>query len=139
MEINMDEVRDYLLETNSIEEAESIILHNILKKSNESLQKKIIKDALHQSTTDTSTAKENADKLDNLKISDLLGSLEEEYKASSQQRNQTLPLPALAESHAEKQAKELEKLKLFENVAEQELADLEKMRDWMQLKNCSGK
>jgi hypothetical protein len=139
MELNLNDVKEYLLETNAVEEAESIILHNILRKSNESLQKKVVKDSLG-GAAESKKIQENTEKLDNLKISDLLGSLEEEYKRSvGVKKSASLTADQPPISHAERQAQQLEKLKLFDEVAAQELTELEKKRDWVQLKKLSNK
>jgi len=133
MDLQFNEVREYLLESNSIEEAEGILLHNILNKSNDALQRKVVKDSLQQPT---STAPDYSDRLDNLKISDLLGSLEMNMKKDAElQKSAAQGPPKEQETPLEK----LDKMKFFDEVTEKELADLEKKRDYMQLKRLANK
>jgi len=135
MDLNFNEVREYLLETNSIEEAEGILLHNILNKSNDTLKRKAVLDNLRQ--PDTAKSVTYSEKLDNLKISDLLGSFEAELKAEADTQVTKRVVAEKVSSETPEQT--LDKLKFFDEVAEKELAELEKKRDYMQLKRLANK
>lgn len=134
MNVKLDDVREYLLESNAIEEAEGILLRNILNKSNEQLKRRVVAESLRKVDPSASTA-QDANKLDNLKISDLLGSLEADFKESEAKKASKLMTDAPKETPVEI----IEKLKFVEDFTEKEIAELEKKRDWMQLKRLANK
>ena len=144
MALSIDDVKDYLLETQAIEEAESILLKNILDKSNDNLRRRVVKDSLQPPTSDDN-GKDPAAKtvrLDHLKISELLGQhesdLEHREHEKLQQRARLRTLDSDGASRGltkeERLENKLEKLKLVDEIAAQELGALEQQREWIQLK-----
>lgn len=64
-----------------------------------------------------------------------MGSLESDFKESQAKKVAKVRTEVQVETPKEK----LEKLKLVDDIAEKELAELEKQRDWMQLKRLTNK
>lgn len=66
MDVKLNDIREYLLETNAIEEAEGILLRNILNKSNEELKRRVVTEALRKVEPSAAVADSNTDTLANL-------------------------------------------------------------------------
>lgn len=143
--LTMNDIREYLLDSNAIEEAESILLHNILNRSHQAIKEKVIKDHLYQdieSNLSTISSNSNINKkdthkeIDNLKIYDLLGSYENEIKMIEKDKYDNKQKEFLKIKGNEDN---YEKVKLINDITKNELLNLEIKKDFLQDKHIKNK
>lgn len=129
--ISLKEIRDYLMETDALENAESILLHNRIDR----LNKKVVKTA--------GDSDEKKFSVDAVKISQLLGDIDphdnrnkekERYDSNSVGNSEELVGQREARTTAGLTKQKYDEFMEFERIAQQEVLELERKKELMMSK-----